>query len=495
MNPFQTAPKSKKMVTLTALYLGVICNTFTSMSFSGMLPLAAEEFSDGSIWPLALAVGGILGLCIMPIFGYFGAKSPSIKRPLVTVSLIIGAAVLFTRGIAPNMMTIVIASLFWGFVSASMFVLGFTMIREMFEQKESGVYLGFLGTVMSIGMLAGPFLSGLIMDRLGWRPLNFIIGALLLLSSVLVWTGVKVTKEEAAPLASKSGTFDFAGAAAMVVFLACFIIAMSMTSFFPLGGMVSNSLLILAVIALIVLVLIIRSKKEAAFIPSTVFADRNSVIFAVCNFLTLFSIMSLNAFLPAYIRVALSQDSIVQTIGTSLSSLLPSTCLAVAGLFLSPVYGRRIAKAGDARGVLTFGTIIRFVAFGAMLLAVTEVFGPLSYISIIVIMLVVGIANSQSSVTYSAGPQIQIKPELRVQSNSIVQVGQNLGGGISIPIYSLVIATCTAPFVATQGAAAGAYGLLKAFPIILSIALGAIAFLFILGFFLRPLPKEEAGTK
>ncbi|MDR1933848.1 MAG: MFS transporter [Spirochaetales bacterium] len=491
MNPFQEAPQSKKMTTIVALYLALICNTFISTSFSGMLPLAAGEFKDGAIWPLAMAIGGILGLCIMPIFGYIGAKNPAIKRPFVSVSLVIGAAVLIARGSAQNMMTIVVASVFWGFVSGSIFVLGFSMVRDMFDRKESGTYLGLLGTVMSVGMLAGPFLSGIILDRFGWRPLNFVIGALLVLSAILVWAGVKVTKAEAAPLASASGTFDFAGAAAMTVFLACFIIAMSMTSYFPLGGTVNNILLVLAVIALIALIFIIKTKKQGAFIPSAVFADRNSVVFAVCNFLTLFSTISLNAFLPAYIRIALGEDSIVTTIGISLASLLPAAGMAIPGLFLGPVFGGKIAKAGDARGVLTFGTIVRFASYLALLLAINEVLGPLSYIAIIVIMLVFGVANSQNSVTFSAGPQIQIKPELRVQSNSIIQVGQSLGAGLAIPIYSLVIATCTAPFVATHGAAASAMGLLKAMPIILTICLVVIALLFVLGFFLRPLAKEE----
>jgi hypothetical protein len=56
MNPFQAAPKSKKMTTLVALYPGLICNVFISTSFRGMLPLAAEEFSDGAIWPLSVVL-------------------------------------------------------------------------------------------------------------------------------------------------------------------------------------------------------------------------------------------------------------------------------------------------------------------------------------------------------------------------------------------------------------------------------------------------------
>jgi NAD(P)-dependent dehydrogenase (short-subunit alcohol dehydrogenase family) len=77
------------------------------------------------------------------------------KRTLVSFSLFVGAAVNVVRAVAPNMMVIVISSTLWGLVSAGIYVIGFSMIRDMYDQKKAGLFLGAIGTVLSIGMLAG----------------------------------------------------------------------------------------------------------------------------------------------------------------------------------------------------------------------------------------------------------------------------------------------------------------------------------------------------
>jgi MFS family permease len=494
MNPFQEAPNSKKMLTIAGLYIAVVSQIFISTSYSGMLPLAALDFADGTMWPLAIAVSGILGFAIMPLFGYFGAKHPHIKRILAAVSLFIGAVVLLSRGIAPNMTLIVVTSLFWGFVSASIYVLGFTMVRDMFDQQKSGTYLGVFGSMISLGMLIGPFLSGIVMDNFGWRPLNFLICATMAVGAVLVLLGPKATKEQTSGMATAMGKFDFAGAAAMTVFLACLIIALSMTSFFPLGGLISNVLFALAAICLIIFVLDIKRKKATAFVPSTVFSDRNSLVFSICNFLANFSVMSIIAFLPAYIRAGMSADPIVSTIGVSLASLLPTTLMAILGLILGAIFGRMIAKAGNARLVLTIGTVVRLIVYIGLLMIVGGVFGTASYLGICVLLFVLGVAVIQNSVTYSAGPQIQIRPELRMQSNSIIQLGQNLGAGVAVPVYTLIIALSTGSLIAggmdTQ--VASALGLVNALPIMLVIGLVAVVILLFVGLLLKPLPKQEA---
>jgi MFS family permease len=494
MNPFQEAPVSKKMLTVAGLYVAIVSQIFISTSFSGMLPLAAEDFADGTLWPLAIAVSGILGFAIMPLFGYFGAKYPHIKRVLATISLFIGAAVLFSRGIAPNMTLIVVTSLFWGFVSASIYVLGFTMVRDMFDQQKSGTYLGVFGSMISLGMLVGPFLNGIVMDNFGWRPLNFLIGATMAVGAILIFLGPRATKEQTSGMVAALGKFDFLGAAAMTVFLACLIIALSMTSFFPLGGMISNVLFALAAVGLIVFILDIVRKKTAAFVPSSVFSDRNSLVFSLCNFLSNFSVMAVIAFLPAYIRAGMSADPIVTTIGVSLASLLPTTLSAILGLILGAIFGRMIAKSGNARLVLTFGSTIRLLVYIGLLLLVNGVFGTPSYLGICILMFVLGVSVIQNSVTYSAGPQIQIRPELRMQSNSIIQLGQNLGAGLAVPIFTMVIAMSTVPLLEQYDQqVASALGLVAAMPIMLMISLVAIVILLAMGLLLKPLPKEESA--
>ena len=56
-------------------------------------------------------------------------------------------------------------------------------------------------------------------------------------------------------------------------------------------------------------------------------------------------------------------------------------------------------------------------------------------------MLVAGCYNSVQSSAFSAGPQIQLPADIRVQGNSLIQVGQNLGGSIGTAVYTVILGT------------------------------------------------------
>ena len=249
-NPFLSAPNSKKMMTVAGLYLAVIANMLVSNTNSTMLPAAAADIGGMDIYGLAQGVSGIIGVCAMPIYGFIGARNPAAKRILAGGSLVVGAAVLLIRGLATNMMVIIAANVFWGLVSAGVFAIGFTMIRDIYDKKQAGLYLGLVGTMMSIGILAGPFVGGLVIDQIGWRVWCFILFAFLALGAVLILMGVKVRKEDVEFLAVKGGKFDFAGAAVITVFLGCLIIALSMgSSYVKFGTPLNTALFVVSALA------------------------------------------------------------------------------------------------------------------------------------------------------------------------------------------------------------------------------------------------------
>jgi MFS family permease len=504
-NAFQEAPSNKKMMTLVGIYVGLVIQIFASVTFSSWLRTAQLEFADGHLYILAMSIGGVLGIIAMPLFGYFGAKNPAIKRILVCVSLFIGTLVLLGRAMAPNMATIAVASAFWGFVGAGVSVLGFTMIRDMFSQEKVGVYLGLVGTMGSVGMIIGPLAGGAILQSpIGWRGLNLILAACLAIAVLLVFFGVSVKKDEVANLASAGHSFDLVGTLGMMLFIGAFVFMLSMTSFFPLGGLVSNILILVAIIGLVILIADIIKKGDKAIVPKRVFKDRNSVLLALCVLLCIVTSMALTYFLPQYIP-ALADDPIIQAIDPEtkgLSMLLPTACIAVAGLFLGPVFGKMIAKAGNARTATTLATVIQiivFVVFVALFFGVlgkTESGTPkVPYIAVLVLMLVGGIYNSRNSVLPAAA-QIQLKPDIRVQANSIIQVGQQLGGGIAIPVFGLIQAIFAAPIIASGQPAnvAGVMALPQAMPYIMIVVTVASIFLLVFGLLLKPLKTDAENN-
>lgn len=431
-NPFQSAPPAKKILTLAGVYMALVGSIIQSTGLSVMLPVAAVELGGIEYYSLASTLTGITSVAAMPLWGYLGARNPAIKRPIFSITLLIGAVVVFARVLAPNMLVLVVPSVLYGFVSASIFVLGFSIIRDMYEGKQAGVYLGFCGTMMALGALAGPALAGIVSDLAGWRWICHVIWPLLLAAALFVWFGVKATKSEAECLARKGGKFDLAGTIAIVVLLATFVLGLSLgTSFVPFGSLGSYALFALALVSLLALVCIIRKKKSDAAIPLPALKNRNIICFSAANFFTNFSNMALSFFLPLYVLNVMALSAT--------EAALTTTVMSIIGLVLSPILGKAIGKTGNARGILASSIVLRI----AVALALLMVLSPNGNIWVVyVIMFAAGYYRCAQSTVFSAGPQIQLPAELRVQGNSVIQVGQNLGGAIGVSVYTLLIGMC-----------------------------------------------------
>jgi len=171
MNPFETAPKGKKLQTVIAVYIAMITSIFISSSTSILLPAAAKEIGGLDIYPLATSIAGCLGIALMPMYGFIAARNPSIKRTLGAVSFLIAGFVIFSRAFVQSMWFIVIPSVFLSIYSPAIYVLGYSTIRDMYDKEKAGTFLGLAGTMQSIGILAGGPLIGFIVDQAGWRTL------------------------------------------------------------------------------------------------------------------------------------------------------------------------------------------------------------------------------------------------------------------------------------------------------------------------------------
>ena len=147
MNAFQKNPPGKKIKSVIAVYVAVVTSIFMSGGMSTMLPVAAQDIGGADFYSLALTLAGLFSIAAMPLYGYLGARNPAIKRPLFAVSLFIAFACIFLRGLAPNMWVIVIPSFFLGAYSPAVYILGYSMIRDMYDQKKAGIYLGTVGTM------------------------------------------------------------------------------------------------------------------------------------------------------------------------------------------------------------------------------------------------------------------------------------------------------------------------------------------------------------
>lgn len=418
------------MIVLVALFLGVFGSIVHSATLSTLLPVAAAEIGGLEYYSLASTLSGIISIAAMPLYGYLCARNASLKRPLFAGSLIVGAVVVLARAFAPTMMVIIIPSALYGVVSAGIFVVGYGMIRDLYDPQKAGTYLGLVGTMQGIAMLVGPVAAGAVMDIASWRMVCHIIWPFMMVSGLLVWFGgVKLTKEESAALSRSGGKFDLSGTLALCVMLAALMLALSLgTSFIPFGTPTSIALFAVAIVALVIMVMVVRKKKEDAIIPTPALKDGNTISLAVSNFFTMFSNMAIFFFIPMYL---------LQVLGTTAAAAgLATSCLSIAPLFICPVYGKMIGKARNARFVLSLGLVIRILVCLGCLAAVML---QLPVYVFYALMVIGGFYGAAQSVGYSVGPQVQIPEAVRMQGNSVVQVGQNFGSSVGVAVYTVFI--------------------------------------------------------
>ncbi len=428
MNAFQKAPEKKKRLTLAALYCGLFAAILISSTQSTMLPAAALEIGGENIYSLVATLSGTVAVIAMPLFGYFSVKNPAVKSKLFTVSMFIAAAVIFTRSIAINMWQIIIPGMLYGLVSASIYVVGFSTIRDIYDGKKAAYYLGFVATMQSIGQIVGPLVGGAIIDSGSWRYLNHLIWPFLLLAGILSMLGVNVKKDDVKELC-KETSFDFWGAISLALFLGCFTLALSLgTTFAPFGSLASNLMILVAAVSLISLIVSIVKLKDKAFLPLGVLKERNTLCLAIANLFTNLHTMAAFFFLPMFALYVLQTSATQAGLITSM--------FAIAGLFMGPIWGKMIGKQGTAKPVYLLGTGIRIVITAILALVLNE---NCSIILIYVLMLIGGLYNSQTGVTFAAAPQLMLEEKNRVQGNSVIQICQSIGSTVAVALYTMII--------------------------------------------------------
>ncbi|MDR1796647.1 MAG: MFS transporter [Clostridiales Family XIII bacterium] len=433
-NPYELNSPGRKQCSLLAVWIGVASTIMISMTASLMLPIAAEEFGAGTEWSMGISLGSVISIVCMPLYGYLTARNPHIKRPLFVISFIISGTVVLLRGVAPNMWVIIVPTLVLTIYSPAIYVIGYSLVRDMYGMKKGAQYLGFVATMQGIGLLVGPVVGSMMIQNLGWRSVNFLIAPLLYLCALLMFFGARITKEEGQTIATSRGKFDYPGAIAVSVMLASLIVMLSMTSFMPWGSPGNLALIVIAILSLIWLASIVKKKGNDAFLPAPVLKDRNTRFLFLINFCFTFSAMGMGAFLPSFLMYVMMKEPT--------TSGIASAFYAVAGLFMGPIYGRIMAKTGTARETVMYsGGLLRCAVQLAMLFIVVMHHETVPIYAVYIIMFVGGFYSAVGGVTPAVAPQVQLREEIRPLGNSIIQLGANFGSSVGIAIFSAVIAT------------------------------------------------------
>ena len=193
--------------------------------------------------------GSIVNIALPSIMGNFGVALSTIEWVvmiyLLTVSSLLlsfgrlsdirGRRWVYSRGLvifsagslfcalAPNAYSLIAARAFQGIGAAMVMSCTPALVVDTFPASERGRALGMMGTVVALGLTAGPGLGGLLIHLFSWRVIFYInvpigIVTAVLISWLLRGSQADVTVEE---------SFDWTGSMLLTLSLVCFLLAVS----------------------------------------------------------------------------------------------------------------------------------------------------------------------------------------------------------------------------------------------------------------------------
>ncbi|TGE33170.1 multidrug efflux MFS transporter [Desulfosporosinus sp. Sb-LF] len=179
---------------LFVCWFGMFVTGIGMSQITPVLPLYIQHLgvhntsSIAQLSGIAFGVTYIISAVFSPIWGHFADKfgrKPMILRASLGMALVIGC-----MGFAVNVYVLIGLRLLQGAIT------GFstactTLIATQTDKEHAGYALGTLSTGSIAGSLLGPIIGGFIEENLGFQPVFFITGAMLMIAFILTALFVK----------------------------------------------------------------------------------------------------------------------------------------------------------------------------------------------------------------------------------------------------------------------------------------------------------------
>ena len=174
-------PRKRRLILLT-IAAGTFVSVLDQTGVTLALPIMASDFGATIPYVQWVAFGYILatGSLLLPA----GSLSDMIGRKVVYVSgyfvFIVGAGL---AGISSDLMAVIAFRFLQGAGAAMIQANGMAILTTTFPGRERGRVIGLFMTMVGMGAIMGPIISGFVVDSLGWRAV-FLLGVPLGLISI-----------------------------------------------------------------------------------------------------------------------------------------------------------------------------------------------------------------------------------------------------------------------------------------------------------------------
>lgn len=340
---------SRKWYVLAAVGMGIFLSTIDGSIVNIALPYLETAF-DSEFAVVQWVVLSYLLVVSTLMLGVGRLADMVGKKPLYTAGFIVFTIGSVLAGLSPTVYWLIGFRVLQGLGAVMLLALGMGIITEAFPPSERGMALGISGALVSVGIVVGPTLGGLLINISSWRLIFYVnlpIGILGTIMAIRYIPGIKPPGGQ---------RFDFLGAAALLICLLTFSLAL--TAGQDLGF---NDPIILVLVALFLLFLFafiaVELRVKQPMVDLRLFNNTHLNVGLSTGYITFVAIAGTVILMPFYLGNMLGYS--VLKVG-----LLLAVVPIALGVF-SPISGSLSDRFGT-RPITVIGLLVLVIGYLAL---------------------------------------------------------------------------------------------------------------------------------
>jgi MFS family permease len=481
--------RQQKAFTLIAVLLGMLLAALDQTIVSTAGPAIQHDLAmPAALYAWITTAYMVSSTVLVPIYGKLSDLYG--RKPILLVGMVLFLLGSLLCGISRTSTALILSRGVQGLGSASLFTSAFAVVADIFPPAVRGRYTGYFAAVWGVSSVVGPFVGGILTDRLSWHwvfLVNLPVGALAILFVVTRMPRLQRPRSGPPP------RIDIAGALTLALAVVPLLLALSLgRSSAPqrmasrVGGAAAAALsgfgypwlswpilglLGLSVVGFAVFIAIERRAPDPIIdlrlFKNRVFAWGNAAVFTVGA-----SFFAGIVFLPLFM---------VNVVGLSATrsglKLTPLTLGMVAGNVLS---GQLVTRLGRYRGLMlaSLGLLMAaFVLMGFTLGVHSTAQG------VTLKMVLLGLGLGPSIPLYTLAVQNGVPPQQIGVATASATFFRQIGATLGVAVLGTVFANVLAGEMAARMAAGDPEALRQAFTVatesvyrvgLVLVALGAL---------------------
>ncbi|WP_342479405.1 MFS transporter [Paenibacillus sp. FSL F4-0097] len=402
----------------------IVLNIFTFMSTldGSIVNIALPELSKQLKLPMAqiewVTTGYLMAICAAILF--FGKLGDILGKIRIfkigTIVFIIGSMLC---GLSVSLPALIASRVVQALGASMTMANSQGIVTDIFPATERGKALGFIGTFVSLGSIAGPSLGGIMVSTLGWE---YIFWVNVPIGLIAIFFGWKVLPKD---LTRVKSSIDVPGSLLFAVFIITLFAGLLLGQQLGYGNSLIVTSIIVAVVSFVAFIWMELRRKEP-LLQLSLFKNPLFSLSILCGFLVFTANFCFNIIAPFYAQNMLNLSPFYAGF---LLMLLPICMVVVA-----PMSGALSDKIGSE--FLTFaGLVVMVIAqFG---LAQLHVGSSVVLVGVWIAMLGIGSGLFQSpnnSLVMSKVPRTQLG-----SAGSVNSLVRNVGMVVGITIATTIL--------------------------------------------------------